>query len=189
MRVLSIYGATASTQLDFPSLLNVSNLAIGGIMSINFPLLAHVDSELQIGSSSTGNMVYIDPVGGYDDWWGPVYPPMEINLPSLQVGNGLSLTGSVSSLSMPSLTTVGEGTMSGLNIITYGNPINISLPKLVSAASPVIGGNIESVYLPSFASSYDTFEFDSSTPMYLNLSSLEHVNQLIIEGAIKGYDR
>jgi hypothetical protein len=49
----------------------------------------------------------------------------------------------ITSLSMPSLTTVGEGTTGGLEIITYGNPINISLPKLTGAMSSIIGGNIE----------------------------------------------
>jgi len=112
IRIMQIYGATADTELDFPSLLNASELVICGIMSMyanyalsflpclpafsNFPLLVHVDSELQIDSSSTCSMISIDPVGGYGDWWGPVYPSMEINLPSLQVGNSLSLTGSVS---------------------------------------------------------------------------------------------
>ena len=108
---------------------------------------------------------------------------------------------------MPSLTTAGTGEGQGLNIISYGNPINISLPKLANASPPIIAGNIErrvllpysflpvllkltsaSVYLPSFTNSYDIFQFETQTPMYLNLSYLEHAYKLLITGAIKGYD-
>jgi hypothetical protein len=114
----------------------------------------------------------------------------------------------ITSLSMPSLTTAGAGWGQGLNIISYGNPINITLPKLASASSPIIGGNIErrvlspyssllvslkltstSVYLPSFTNSYGILQFYTQTPMYLNLSNLEHADNLLITGAIKGYYR
>jgi hypothetical protein len=125
-------------------------------------------------------------------------------IPSFRAISTLTIT----SLSMPSLTTAGTGEGQGLNIISYGNPINISLPKLANASPPIIAGNIErrvllpysflpvllkltsaSVYLPSFTNSYDIFQFETQTPMYLNLSYLEHAYKLLITGAIKGYDR
>jgi hypothetical protein len=109
IRMIQVYDSAVGTELDFPLLVNASDVGIGGIIAsyVNhssllypayvrfsiFPLLASVDSEFQISSSSAGG---IDWYNVAESGGSPTYPLMEINLPSLQVANSMSLTSSIS---------------------------------------------------------------------------------------------
>ncbi|PYH47099.1 uncharacterized protein BP01DRAFT_364113 [Aspergillus saccharolyticus JOP 1030-1] len=183
--VLTVKAGSAIT-VSTPSLRNVSYLNLyGSSISFDFPKLELITT----GSSICGE-------AGCDMMSSQA---MDVDLPALREAASLSVGGNVSSLSLPVLASAGNITQAmttgygsygaGLSVYTT-QLLNFSVPELsyLNGTLSLQGVFNDSISTPSLINATGDIVIEAWTPVGLNFSTLEYVDDITITGTITSAD-
>ncbi|OBT92605.2 hypothetical protein VE01_09654 [Pseudogymnoascus verrucosus] len=163
--------------VDFPSLTRTVDLQIiGNVTRLSFPLLAD-GGTMRVSSNPKSDKEYsnyliVDPVD---------QAPLDIKFPALQNATSIYLQGSITSLSMPQLSKIGNDRQfdaGNLRILTHGNRLNISLPSLSNLRHLSAAGTIGSLNFASLQS-IERFEVNTSTPLNVTMEPMGAITEIL----------
>ncbi|KFY10390.1 hypothetical protein V492_05043, partial [Pseudogymnoascus sp. VKM F-4246] len=165
--------------IDFPVLKTSGDLIIAGNNKrLNFPKLANV-ALMRVSTNASE----IDDNDTYRDGWRTVdpvnQPPIDINFPELQTAYTVYLQGNITSLSLPQLVKIGDGPQyydRFFKLLTYGNPLDISLPRVYDLKEILLGGTIGSISFPVLKD-LETFEVNTTTPLNVTLEPIRTISK------------
>ncbi|KFY50075.1 hypothetical protein V496_09610 [Pseudogymnoascus sp. VKM F-4515 (FW-2607)] len=155
-----------STRLNFPSLESSKQFFVtGNSARLNFPKLVNVSRILRVVSPAP-------------------QMPLDIDFPALQFTSDMYLQGNITNLSMPELFTVGLGDKTSqfnrnINILTYGNPLNISFPRLYEVEGIVLDGTIGSISFPVLKN-LKNLKINTSTPLNVTLEPIQGIPDMML---------
>ncbi|KAL5337391.1 hypothetical protein BJX70DRAFT_245514 [Aspergillus crustosus] len=162
--------ANETNEIEFPELLNATDIDIGNAPSLSFPAL--------------NNITYLSIMTGISNGFpnNDTNTPINVSVPALVDATSLRVIGNVESLSAPNLTNTNS-----LNLAFYGPPVELSFPKF----SPEnkngvldVAGYISSLSLPKLRIYRGRFEISSNVPIAIDIG-LQSVRELDIEGEIE----
>ncbi|KAG4427610.1 hypothetical protein IFR05_016906, partial [Cadophora sp. M221] len=163
-------------QISFPSLVNSTSIKIyGGLSSMNFPLLSHIDNSLELCSVRGCGIVPV-PISDV--------AALNVNFPSLVQVSSLKIYANILRKIRPN-NTADKSALdeSGLDIRQWGKLLDLGFPKLAEVTNKLdIKGNFGSISLPSLIEVPNIVNIYSYVKEVLVLPVLGTVGELYATG-------